>query len=151
MKINAKSKNCILKKAKDKPAVGFLKRTDSNQPFRRVLKRKDIRDKKPFKERVKGKQLLKEADSRINNIMPLDELNQTEACQADKILDDIAMRIAERLACLSQFNYEQKWKEEARRLDIRISTLENAVKKARKLYTSAKSTSTEPEQPDLDY
>jgi len=140
---------------KDKPAVGLYKRTDSDTVFRWALKRKGMSEENVFNERIIAmEQLLKEAGSRSNkkkSEISLDEMNQMEACQTDKILDDIAVQTVERLACISPFYYDRIRKEEARQLNIRMCTLDNAVKKARKLYTSAKSTPTEPEQPDLDY
>jgi len=127
----------------DKPAMGLAGSLNSGKPKKWAIKQMSKRNKAISSEkeesmRTEFKRALAAAQVIIED-KTLDSVAQVEASQTNEIASEVDDTVVARLSALSAFDYDRVRKEEAIRLNIRVSTLDKAVQKERKTVSSVKS------------
>lgn len=127
----------------DKPVMGLAGSLNSGKPKKWAVKYKNkqnmaISSEKEESMRIEFKRALAAAQA-ISEDKTLDPVDQLEASQANEIVSEVDDTVVARLSALSAFDYDRVRKEEAIRLNIRVSTLDKAVQKERKTVSSVKS------------
>lgn len=123
----------------DKPAVGFFGDLNGVQRHRWAVKRNKDRDERVYENKVEAmKRVIKDtlSSTQTSNLkIVLDIMNQVEAWGVNKIADSNDEKVVARLSLLSAFEYDRARAEEANKLNIRVSTLDEYVLKIRKIFT----------------
>lgn len=127
----------------DKPAMGLAGSLISGKPKKWAIKQMNKRNiaissEKEESMRTEFKRALAALQA-IREDKILDSVDQVEASQANEIASEVDDTVVARLSALSAFDYDRVRKEEAIRLNIRVSTLDKAVQKERKTVSSVKS------------